>query len=87
MTQETQPTVAASKGASITSLVLGLVALTVSLFSFSVLMLVVAVIGLAFGIAGGVDIRGRLRPGKGAWIPGILLNVVVILGTAAALYG
>jgi len=86
MTQETsQRTVAGSKGASITSLVLGLIAFTVTLFSYSVLMLVVAAIGLVFGIAGAVDFRGRLRPGKGTWIAGILLNAFVILAMAFSL--
>ena len=85
MTQETQPVVAGSKGASITSLVLGLIAFTVTLFSYSTFMLILAVIGLAFGIVGAVDFRGRLRPGKGAWIAGIVLNAFVILAVAFSL--
>ena len=85
MTQETQPAVVGSKGASITSLVLGLIAFVVTLFSYSALMLVLAVIGLVFGIVGAVDFKGRLRPGKATWIAGIVLNAFVILAVALSL--
>lgn len=72
-------------GAGITSLVIGLIVFIATMFVYSEFAVILAVVGLAFGILGAVRFRQDRRSRKAAWIAGLVLNAAVIVLTGIAL--
>lgn len=70
---------ARTNGAGVTSVVIGSIMFVVTMFTYSELAVILALIGFAFGILGAARSRQDAHAGKAAWIVGLVLNVAVVI--------
>jgi len=71
--------VRAANGAGVTSLVFGIAVAVITIFAYSELAIILALIGLAFGILGAARSRVLREAPRVPWIIGLVLNVAVII--------